>query len=141
MTRIVSEAARRLYENWTREQLETAVRVINGNVAAHRREPFPNVWEGWEFSALEQVKDIEQILAERALEAARVFACNIPADFKFHVADAVKAHDLLSASGEAGDAEDGELAEILLEALPGIANYDSKGNWIGPVANENGWTP
>jgi hypothetical protein len=20
-------------------------------------------------------------------------------------------------------------------------NYDDKGNWIGPVANENGWTP
>ncbi len=20
-------------------------------------------------------------------------------------------------------------------------NYDEKGNWVGPVANENGWTP
>jgi hypothetical protein len=23
----------------------------------------------------------------------------------------------------------------------GFWNYDAKGNWIGPVANENGWTP
>lgn len=27
-----------------------------------------------------------------------------------------------------------------LEDHPGIVNYDSRGNWIGPVANENGWT-
>jgi len=28
-----------------------------------------------------------------------------------------------------------------LKKYPGIRNYDSKGNWIGPVAYENGWTP
>lgn len=28
-----------------------------------------------------------------------------------------------------------------LKKYPGIPNYDSKGNWIGPMSNENGWTP
>lgn len=27
------------------------------------------------------------------------------------------------------------------ELFPGLDDYDSRGNWIGPVANENGWTP
>jgi hypothetical protein len=26
-----------------------------------------------------------------------------------------------------------------LKRFPNIANYDSKGNWIGNVRNENGW--
>lgn len=26
-----------------------------------------------------------------------------------------------------------------LRAYPGIPNYDSRGNWIGSVSNENGW--
>lgn len=28
-----------------------------------------------------------------------------------------------------------------LAKYPGIPNYDSQGNWIGSVSNENGWTP
>jgi len=28
-----------------------------------------------------------------------------------------------------------------LKKYPGIVDYDSKGNWIGPMSNENGWTP
>lgn len=24
---------------------------------------------------------------------------------------------------------------------PNVPNYDSRGNWIGSVRNENGWTP
>ena len=28
-----------------------------------------------------------------------------------------------------------------LKKYPGISNYDSKGNWIGPMSNENGWSP
>ena len=28
-----------------------------------------------------------------------------------------------------------------LRQWPGIPNYDSNGNWIGSVSNENGWTP
>jgi len=31
--------------------------------------------------------------------------------------------------------------ELFLEEYPNIQNYDSKGNYVGPVANENGWTP
>ena len=32
--------------------------------------------------------------------------------------------------------------EIILSALElENYNYDSKGNWIGNVSNENGWTP
>lgn len=27
-----------------------------------------------------------------------------------------------------------------LKRFPNIANYDSKGNWVGNVRNENGWT-
>jgi hypothetical protein len=27
-----------------------------------------------------------------------------------------------------------------MERFPGIVNYDSKGNYIGNVRNENGWT-
>ena len=27
-----------------------------------------------------------------------------------------------------------------LGRFPNIANYDSNGNWIGSVTNENGWT-
>jgi len=27
-----------------------------------------------------------------------------------------------------------------LRQWPGIPNYDSKGNWVGNVRNENGWT-
>lgn len=36
--------------------------------------------------------------------------------------------------------DDAEFAEAL-EQYPGLVDYDAKGNWIGPVANENGWTP
>jgi hypothetical protein len=28
-----------------------------------------------------------------------------------------------------------------LARFPNIPNYDSKGNWVGNVRNENGWTP
>jgi hypothetical protein len=28
-----------------------------------------------------------------------------------------------------------------LDRFPTVPNYDEKGNWIGNVRNENGWTP
>ena len=31
-------------------------------------------------------------------------------------------------------------ADAYLEANRSFFNYDRMGNWIGPVANENGWT-
>ena len=32
-------------------------------------------------------------------------------------------------------------ADVLLAKERWILNYDSNGNWLGLVANENGWTP
>ena len=28
-----------------------------------------------------------------------------------------------------------------LQRFPNVPNYDEKGNWVGNVRNENGWTP
>lgn len=39
----------------------------------------------------------------------------------------------------AAAAEDA-LEEFLAE-FPNIGNYDSRGNYVGSVSNENGWTP
>lgn len=33
-----------------------------------------------------------------------------------------------------------ELVHAVYDKVPGLLNYDEEGNWIGPVANENGWT-
>ena len=33
-----------------------------------------------------------------------------------------------------------ERLEAFLKANPGIVNYDERGNWVGSVAHENGWT-
>jgi hypothetical protein len=32
-------------------------------------------------------------------------------------------------------------ADALIEKERWILNYDNKGNWVGAVSNENGWTP
>lgn len=34
-----------------------------------------------------------------------------------------------------------EEANRLLALCPNLLNYDEAGNYVGPVANENGWTP
>lgn len=34
-----------------------------------------------------------------------------------------------------------EEAKRLLELCPNLLNYDEAGNYVGPVSNENGWTP
>jgi hypothetical protein len=31
--------------------------------------------------------------------------------------------------------------EVFLEEYPTVMNYDINGNYVGPIANENGWTP
>lgn len=36
--------------------------------------------------------------------------------------------------------DDDEEYEIAAKRFPGMVNLDAKGNWIGPVRNENGWT-
>ena len=33
------------------------------------------------------------------------------------------------------------VADALFDAHPWLMQYDDKGGWTGPVANENGWTP
>ena len=33
------------------------------------------------------------------------------------------------------------LADKLYSDFPALSNYDENGNWVGPIANENGWTP
>jgi hypothetical protein len=37
--------------------------------------------------------------------------------------------------------DDDEVYEAVTRCYPNLSNYDAKGNYIGPVANENGWTP
>lgn len=48
----------------------------------------------------------------------------------------VRAYDLLAEGEHARP----ELADALLEQMPGLFNYDERGNWVGNVSNENGWT-
>jgi hypothetical protein len=54
----------------------------------------------------------------------------------------VALYNTLLENCEAFDAtdEDERFLEEFLREYPGIVNYDSRGNWIGSVANENGWT-
>ncbi len=49
--------------------------------------------------------------------------------------DAVESADLAQA-----EIAEGEL-DNFLSRFPNIANYDSRGNFIGAMRNENGWTP
>jgi len=39
-----------------------------------------------------------------------------------------------------GSEDDQALVIRAFRNAPGLTNYDADGNWIGPVANENGWT-
>jgi hypothetical protein len=58
--------------------------------------------------------------------------------------DLVAQYELLLDAVESADLAQAEIAEgeldEFLSRFPGIPNYDSKGNWIGSVSNENGWT-
>ena len=42
---------------------------------------------------------------------------------------------------EEGDLFAEEDLELFLEDYPNIGSYDSRGNFVGAVSNENGWTP
>jgi hypothetical protein len=39
-----------------------------------------------------------------------------------------------------GDEFDRACVRHLVAEAPSIFDWDAKGNWVGPVANENGWT-
>lgn len=56
----------------------------------------------------------------------------------------VEQYELLLDAVESADLAQAEIAEGELDdfmsRFPNIASYDSKGNYIGNVRNENGWT-
>lgn len=53
-----------------------------------------------------------------------------------NIVETIKAFNVLSE----GNTDDCNIAADLLINVPGIMNYDNRGNWIGSVSNENGWT-
>jgi len=57
----------------------------------------------------------------------------------------VAEYELLLDAVESADLAQAEIAEGELDSFlakhPSIPNYDSKGNWVGRVSHENGWTP
>jgi hypothetical protein len=53
----------------------------------------------------------------------------------------VARYNLLLDRAELGDEFAEKDLDLFLEEYPNIGNYDSRGNYIGRVYNENGWTP
>ena len=53
----------------------------------------------------------------------------------------VALYNLLLEEAERGAEFADEILAEFLHKFPGIDNYDSNGNYVGSVANENGWTP
>jgi hypothetical protein len=53
----------------------------------------------------------------------------------------VEEYNLLLERVENGKLHAEEDLEYFLEDYPNIRNYDSRGNFIGSMSNENGWTP
>jgi hypothetical protein len=54
---------------------------------------------------------------------------------------AVALYNQLLEEAELGFHRADEALAAFLRKFPAIDNYDSNGNYVGPVANENGWTP
>jgi hypothetical protein len=54
---------------------------------------------------------------------------------KEEIAELVKLYNEIMDYGVKAD------AEALLKDYPNLLNYDEAGNYVGPVSNENGWTP
>jgi hypothetical protein len=53
----------------------------------------------------------------------------------------VALYNQLLDEAELGSYPADEILAEFLHKFPGIDNYDSNGNYVGAVANENGWTP
>lgn len=49
--------------------------------------------------------------------------------------------DFLNACRLFNSIEDDDVLTVVLRSYPNLINFDARGNYIGPVANENGWTP
>jgi hypothetical protein len=64
---------------------------------------------------------------------------------KMELAALVAEYEKLLDAVESADLAQAEIAEgeldNFLSRFPNIANYDSRGNYIGTMRNENGWTP
>jgi hypothetical protein len=65
-------------------------------------------------------------------------------DAKYLLIELVAQYEQLLDAVESADLAQAEIAEGELDdfmsRFPNIASYDSKGNYIGNVRNENGWT-
>jgi hypothetical protein len=68
---------------------------------------------------------------------AYAIACRLAVGHDIEPKIAVTALRVLELEG--GD-EGADFAETIYTARPGLLNYDEKGNYVGNVANENGWT-
>lgn len=75
-------------------------------------------------------------MANSAFSASAVATAVIEGDgiARYGIAGAIDAYNTLADSNVHSDQE---LAEELLEACPGIMNYDRKGNWVGQVRGES----
>jgi len=66
-------------------------------------------------------------------------------DAKYLLIELVAQYEQLLDAVESADLAQAEIAEGELDdfmsRFPNIANYDSHGNYIGSMSNENGWTP
>lgn len=56
------------------------------------------------------------------------------------IAAALEADDLYTACNIFDSIDDEEVFEQVTDLWPGLMDYDYMGNYIGSVANENGWT-
>jgi hypothetical protein len=55
--------------------------------------------------------------------------------------DLFEKDDFLGACRLFNEIEDDDVLTIVLRSYPNLIKFDARGNYIGPVANENGWTP
>ena len=78
-----------------------------------------------------------------ALNAAREIAADIMADLDDDDplwAKPGRIIEALNVLDEEGTEFDQKIVQKIFDKVPGLLNYDEAGNWIGSVANENGWT-
>ena len=54
--------------------------------------------------------------------------------------DLFEKEDFLGACRLFNSIEDDDVLTVVLRSYPNLINFDARGNYIGPVANENGWT-
>jgi hypothetical protein len=55
--------------------------------------------------------------------------------------EAFERDDFLEACRLFNSIDDDTVFAAVCRSYPNLNNYDAKGNYIGSVANENGWTP